>query len=240
MVDRKRIPGLTDARRWLLPAPDGGIVDAYLIRYDLEKFNPIAFEVGDIHLPLEVGRSVVKRQAEFFFGRLAAKRALENLGSEQLDVSIGSHRQPLWPDDFVGSITHSAGHAAALVLRKGRWNAVGIDIENVSETSLQGLIDVVVDHLELSYLQTIRAALPISTLVLLVFSAKEAFFKAAFSSVGRYFDFSSVRVTGIDFAGGQLILQLQESLAKNLIAGAICTINFGFLDFNILFSVCIW
>lgn len=190
----------------------------------------------------DVVRSVPKRQAEFLFGRLAARLALQKLGSETLDVPSGDYRQPLWPTGIVGSITHSAGYAAALVLRRGLVSAVGIDIERVPEEAVhQALLSRVIDSEELRTLKSLLdCELTQPTLVTLAFSAKEAFFKASFGVVGRYFDFSAVRVLSVDLVASTLELYVNEPLGEELAPGTVHSITFGFLDADTLYTACIW
>lgn len=217
-------------------------VDGHLIRYSVERFDLSAFEVAGVVRRQDVLRSVPKRQSEFLFGRLAARLALQKLGSETLEVPSGDYRQPIWPSGIVGSITHSAGYAAALVLRRGPVSAVGIDIERVPEEAVhQALLSSVIDSEELRTLKSLTdGELALPTLATLAFSAKEAFFKASFGMVGRYFDFSAVRVLSVDLATSTMELCVNEPLGEEFAPGTVHLVTFGFLDAHTLYTACIW
>src|SRR5450631_1635810 len=89
----------------------------------------IAAELGEpgrveLLLPEEaagLGRAVPERQQEFAAGRLCARRALEELGFAGFALLAQADRQPLWPAQIVGSITHTNGLCAAVVGRRSQF-----------------------------------------------------------------------------------------------------------------------
>lgn len=122
------------------------------------------------------------RRADFSSGRRVARLALERQG---LDTKIKRvDRRPVWPDQAVGSITHAAGRAIAIVARATRYRGIGIDLEAV---------DAVSDDV------TERIAAPDERPACegagaLVFSAKEAIYKAVNPMVGEYLPFRAVEI----------------------------------------------
>src|SRR5215469_17508082 len=58
-----------------------------------------------------------ERIEQFAAGRLCARRALEALGIAGFSLLTAPDRRPLWPAGVTGSITHTAGYAAAVVGR---------------------------------------------------------------------------------------------------------------------------
>jgi 4'-phosphopantetheinyl transferase EntD len=55
---------------------------------------------GDLH-PAErvlVERAVAKRRLDFVAGRSLARRALRELGCDEMPLLAGARREPLWPD----------------------------------------------------------------------------------------------------------------------------------------------
>lgn len=64
-----------------------------------------------------VARAVDKRRREFATGRDCARRALSQLGWDEVPILAGPKREPLWPAGIVGSITHCPGYCAAIVAR---------------------------------------------------------------------------------------------------------------------------
>ena len=79
-----------------------------------------------------VVRAVEKRKREFRAGRHCAKRALEKSGIHNFPLLKAASREPLWPNDRVGSITHSGDQCAAAVAKKEDCRSIGIDVESAS------------------------------------------------------------------------------------------------------------
>lgn len=199
-----------------------------VIEFDAGNFDPAAYLDAGIACPATIGRSVPTRQAEFFFGRLAARFSLAVLGVDCLDIPIGPARQPIWPAPVVGSITHNQQFAAAVALAHGA--SVGVDIETVvSAESQQALLATAISASEQAYLRTLAARLPFAHLVTAVFSAKESFFKAAFPSVGRYFDFSAAEVMHVDIENLCLSLVLKEALSQEFFVGKVVRLHVDYL-----------
>jgi enterobactin synthetase component D len=233
--------GLRSIEPWPLTAPDGAPVPAWLICYTLADFDPLAFDAWGIACPVQVQRSALKRRAEFLFGRVAARHVLRQFGCAGVEVGTGSHRQPLWPPGIAGSITHSRGYAAAQAASQAKFVAVGLDIEGIAQGgALDALLGTAIDETELHRLQAAWPLHPVPTLVTLVFSAKEAFFKAAFGQVGRYFDFDAVKLRDVDGGASKLVFEVRQALAGGLMPGAIVEVRFGFLDANTVFTNCLW
>ena len=215
-----------------LPGVRGDAGRICVIEFDADAFDPAVFLHAAIDRPATMARSVPTRQAEFFFGRLAARLSLAASGVACVDISIGPARQPMWPASVVGSITHSRHFAAAvgLVTCAGAGAGVGIDIESVvSQESEQALLATAVSAEEQAYLRTLAADLPFAHLVTAVFSAKESFFKAAFPSVGRYFDFSAAEIVHVDVENLRLSFRLRENLSPEFYAGKIVRLQADYL-----------
>jgi enterobactin synthetase component D len=75
-----------------------------------------------------VAKAVPARVREFALGRTAARRALVALGIPPTAIPVGPGRGPVWPDGVVGSITHAAGWAVAIVGPADR-GGLGVDLE---------------------------------------------------------------------------------------------------------------
>lgn len=195
-----------------------------VIEFDRGAFDPAAFQDAGIAVPATIARSVMTRQAEFFFGRLAARMALAASGVASGDIPIGPARQPMWPAPVTGSITHNQHFAAAVAMPRG-WH-VGIDIERVvTPEGQQALLATAISTREQAYLRTLVNHRPFAHLVTAVFSAKESFFKAAFPSVGRYFDFSAAEVVHVDTDNLCLSLMLREALSQDFFLGKVVRLH---------------
>jgi 4'-phosphopantetheinyl transferase EntD len=237
-ADAKALRGI---RQLALTAASGVRIDVHLLAFDLDSFSFADFAASGIACPPSVERSVPKRQAEFYFGRLAARRALDTLGISPGDVGIGAWRQPLWPTGIVGSISHTRSEAAAVVMRQGECHGIGIDLEPIAGLeACAALSGTVIDADELTYLQGVAGSLSIATLLTLAFSAKESLFKAAFNTVGRYFDFSAARIRELDQGRGIITLQLAENLCDTFTYGRACEIGFCFVGPGVVMTYYLW
>src|SRR4051794_10899097 len=62
-----------------------------------------------------VEKAAPKRRREFALGRACARAALKGLGHGDAVIGKSANGAPIWPDGIIGSITHTASYAAALV-----------------------------------------------------------------------------------------------------------------------------
>jgi 4'-phosphopantetheinyl transferase EntD len=126
-----------------------------------------------------VQRAVPKRLEEFAAGRLCARLLLHEFGIEHFAIEVGAERQPLWPEDLVGSITHTTGFCAAVAAPKKYLRSVGIDTE-ISGGVKTELWRGICTASETAWLRSLpQSQQPFAAT--LIFSAKEAFYKCQFA-----------------------------------------------------------
>ena len=227
-------PLLTPITVHLLTLPDGDVLRLYLVRFGVAQFDAAWFALAGIACPPAVARSVPKRQAEFFFGRLAAHAALRDFGAPSLQIAVGPGREPVWPVDVVGSISHTQGLAGAAVGAARRHAGLGIDLERTArDQSQMALRQTVIDAGELSILQAVASTLTLDELVTIVFSAKESLYKAAYPTVRRLFGCEVARVEAVDESRGIVTLMLVEDLHPEFACGRRCAVAFERLDVDI-------
>ncbi|MFC7521677.1 4'-phosphopantetheinyl transferase superfamily protein [Xanthomonas populi] len=103
-------------------------------------------------------------------------------------------------------------------------------------------MSTVVDSSELALLQAICASTdwPLEVLLTIVFSAKESLFKASFSAVGRYFDFSCAHLVALDPLAGWVHFQFSEHVCPDLPSGHLCDISFGSVDPQTVITYRFW
>lgn len=213
----------------------------FVVHLEAVSFSVADFAAHDIVCPLHIQRSVVRRQKEFFYARLAARRALLALHAPQLSIPVGPARQPHWPDGFIGSITHNRDFAAVLVVPATAWSGVGIDIETVDGADhLDALQTLVVAPSELAYLSSLAGGVPLLALLTIVFSAKESFYKAAYGDVGRFFDFSDAHVTEFDLERQCLLLTLQTDLSARFARSSQWRVHFAMMRHDTVISAIAW
>ena len=197
---------------WPLPDPLPGTV-LLSTRFDPALLIADDFQRSAVPPPASIQRSVAKRQAEFLAGRLCARAALQQLDNLYCVPAIGEDRAPVWPQHISGSITHSSGHAAAIVGHKAQWRGLGMDLENVLSLEraerLAGEILTAAELQRMAMLPREQHAL----LVTLTFSAKESLFKALYPIVQKRFYFEHAEV--LEWSeNGQLRLRLLTDLSE--------------------------
>lgn len=131
-----------------------------------------------------VARAIPARRAEFLAGRSAARDAGAALGLVPDQIGQNADRSPRWPPSMMGSITHHAGHALAVVARAGAFGGLGIDLAEDADLPADVAAEVVFGA---------EAALPPA----LVFSAKEAVYKAVFPLTRAVWGFEAVRLSQV-------------------------------------------
>ncbi|QJI30449.1 4'-phosphopantetheinyl transferase superfamily protein [Pseudomonas sp. ADAK18] len=178
---------------WPLPDPLPGTV-LLSTRFDPNLLVASDFQRSAVPPPASIQRSVAKRQAEFLAGRLCARAALQQLEGLDCVPAIGEDRAPVWPGHISGSITHSTGHAAAIVAHKAQWRGLGMDLENV--LTLDRAQRLAAEILTPDELQRMASGPreQIAQLVTLTFSAKESLFKALYPIVQKRFYFEHAEV----------------------------------------------
>ena len=197
---------------WPLPDPLPGTV-LLSTRFDPALLIADDFQRSAVPPPASIQRSVAKRQAEFLAGRLCARAALQQLDNLDCVPAIGEDRAPVWPQHISGSITHSNGHAAAIVGHKAQWRGLGMDLENV--LSLERAERLAVEILTAAELQrmTMLPREQHALLVTLTFSAKESLFKALYPIVQKRFYFEHAEV--LEWSeNGQVRLRLLTDLSE--------------------------
>ncbi len=143
-----------------------------------------------------MGRAVPERLQEFAAGRLCARRAMAEFGIVDFALRMSDDRQPLWPDGFAGSITHTAGFCAAAVAPRRQVHALGLDSEVVGDVRLE-IWPRICLPIELAWVRSLSAS-ERAAAVTLIFCAKEAFYKCQYPLAGERLNFQDV---GIEAAG---------------------------------------
>lgn len=138
-----------------------------------------------------VGRAVEKRRREFTTGRACARSALARLGVSAVAIPSGERGEPVWPTGVVGSITHCAGYRACAVARAEDVLSVGVDAE-VHAPLPEGVLEQVAFGRELAMVAGPAAGVCLDRVL---FSAKEAVYKAWFPLARRWLGFEDVDLT---------------------------------------------
>jgi enterobactin synthetase component D len=144
--------------------------------------------------PAEValGRGVAPSQLDDLRrGRTAARRALRTLGASETTVLREPNGAPVFPDGFVGSISHTAGRALAAVGRTEQVGGLGVDVEKIEPGVQEDLADLI----PLAERQAFATCFGLSddASAIARFSLSESVYKAASAHLRRWIDFDECR-----------------------------------------------
>jgi 4'-phosphopantetheinyl transferase EntD len=137
-----------------------------------------------------VANAIQKRKREFATGRALARQALAYLRRPGVELLSGPDRTPIWPPGISGSISHCDGRAVVAVAEHG---TVGIDIEQRRDLKPE-LWPLVMLPEEIFELEQYGDDEERGQGALLVFSAKEAAYKAQYGWSKQLLDFHAIRV----------------------------------------------
>ncbi len=193
-------------------------------------FDPARLQHEDFHAcAIAPVRGVAKRQGEYLAGRLCAREALHQLCGQALIPGRDEDGVPIWPAGVVGSITHGAGQAAAIVASAQQWQGLGLDLEKrLSAERATKLAGEILTPAELQRAAGLSAE-QFAHLVTLTFSIKESLFKALYPLVLIRFYFHDAELLAWD-EDGQAELQLLLDLSTEWRAGT--RLNGQFAEFD--------
>jgi 4'-phosphopantetheinyl transferase EntD len=144
---------------------------------------------ADMPFPAETAaleRAVDERRREFSMGRTYARQALAMLGCPPGPIPVGSDRRAVWPEGFVGSISHSRRLCAAIAARSSRYVGLGLDLEDDAPIDDEGV------RAQICRPEEARDGVDRTKLLFVI---KEAVFKAYYPESGAFLEFADVSVT---------------------------------------------
>lgn len=137
------------------------------------------------------------RQLSYLAGRLCAEAALFSLTGCQHVVGQHADGAPVWPVGILGSITHDAYGAVALIAFRSTHRWLGIDIEPLLDpAACHDVHNCCLSANEQAQL----ASYPLtrSTAITLHFAAKEAYYKAVHPQLGGVMDFLDIELRWVN------------------------------------------
>lgn len=126
-----------------------------------------------------------RRYLQFAAGRYCARQALRKLGVNPAPILPGRLGAPQWPQGVVGSISHCDGYQVAVVAQAKEVAAVGVDAEPALPLP-EGVLSLVASPEEALACSRLARQDPGPCWDRLLFSAKEATYKAWSSRFGRW------------------------------------------------------
>lgn len=150
-----------------------------------------------------------KRLHEYKLGRACVREGLARLGIADFPFVNDTDRSPIWPPEIVGSLTHCRDLCAVALARRGAIQSVGLDAE-----PLRGLAPAVLERItsasEREWLENLPQPTHIGGWGLLLFSAKEAFYKSYYPLTRTFLGFRDAELE-IDVAGKCFIARLAKA-----------------------------
>ena len=155
---------------------------------DLQYFQSLPVEEQAL-----VDTAVDRRKADFGDSRWCAHQALKSFMDVQPPILRGPRGMPLFPDGIAGSLTHTEGFRAALLAPTHRWQSVGIDAE-VARPLPEGVFSTIARPGEQRRIRNTMRSEDLQLLDTVLFSAKEATYKAWFPLTHRFLDFDQADI----------------------------------------------
>lgn len=172
---------------------------------------------------LSIGKAVESRRSEFATGRKLARQLLGECGHPNFPL-LREDRLPCWPGGIIGSITHTRNRSGsrslcvAAVGHASRFAGIGIDCEP-DEPVDQGIERVVCRGDEHAWVGE-GVGDERGRRCRVVFSIKEAVYKAFFPRTRVFWSFQDVTVS-IDLERGVYSARLPESAGVERVEGRI-------------------
>ncbi len=157
------------------------------IAYGIQPIGPDVPALFPEEAQILSPNAVIKRRLEFAAGRHAARVALRSLGQPKVALGKSDNGQPLWPNGTVGSITHTEDLAIAVATVATDQTGIGVDLELIQRFR-PDLAEAVLTANELSCVQE-------QSDLAAIFSAKEATYKAIFTTLGKVIGFQDVELS---------------------------------------------
>ncbi len=178
-----------------------------------KHFDKIFFKQAEIHLPENIRSASKKRQAEFFAGRYLAALAMQHYDIEHFDILADESRCPIWPQQYIGSISHSDGFAACALAPTNKLGAIGIDSQEIlTPARAERLWTKIIDQNELAI--TRGAGIELHEALTLCFSAKESIYKALYPAIQHFFGFGAAKLCAIDPVKQCMEFDFEPALAQ--------------------------
>lgn len=163
------------------------------------------------------GRFAPTRLAEFRHGRACVRAAFARLGAAPAAVPIGAQREPVWPMGMVGSISHAGTAAAAVVGRSSDFRSLGLDIDSDEALEPELWARICLPEERVSFAASGESE---GHSARLVFSIKEAAYKAIWPVTRQFLEFHDLAVTP-DIRTGRFTVASRSALCPHDLAEAV-------------------
>nr|WP_228287331.1 4'-phosphopantetheinyl transferase superfamily protein [Acinetobacter pittii] len=163
-----------------------------------------------IFFPDSLSPCTVKRKSEFLAGRYASQLVLSAIRKDYFyqKVEMGKFKEPIFPLNIIGSITHSENIAICIATQSKNVNFLGIDIEPIiSKLDFFALHDKIYTYQELKIIK--NSGIDYLLAATCIFSAKETIFKAFFYYLQNKIDFNNFKLYKAYTRGNTIIMKFR-------------------------------
>jgi 4'-phosphopantetheinyl transferase EntD len=137
-----------------------------------------------------------KRVKQWASRRGATYLTLKELGFNPVPtVQSGPAGEPIWPDGITGSITHCYPWSIVVAAKCSGEFVIGVDLESLLKSRRVDISAVICRKGELDW---ISAGNYFHERMAMIFSAKEALYKALYPVLQRYIDFKEVELSWLN------------------------------------------
>lgn len=186
-------------------------------RFAVDQFTPQSFAQWGIRQESHIRSSVRKRQAEYFSGRYLARMAMGLLFQQSVSqcppILTGTNREPLWPQNTFGAVTHSNELAMVVIGESSAVGGLGIDCEQWLTPAMSHEIANQI-HQPAEQQHLLLNGFSAQEATTLLFSAKESLFKALYPQIKQYFGFEQAFLHQHLSQTQQLIIRLKPEFAN--------------------------
>lgn len=160
-----------------------------------------------------INNAIDKRIAEFRAGRICAKQALSELEVINFPVLQGIHREPLWPNHIVGSLSHCHDLCGVCISLKDNYLGIGLDVENIKQLNPKIMKHVCTDS-EKKWLLAIPEN-EFNIHLLILFSLKESIYKCVYQAIDKRLKFKDASIK-LNIEANSVEVQITENNCSSL------------------------
>ena len=208
----------------------------YISFFCTDFSEPLEFPLLQEEEELLEGLRSTKRKSEFSQGRMCAHQALSKFKLESEPILRNKDtKEPCWPKEILGSITHSGKYAAAAVGMVGDISGIGIDLECLSRVVDFNICRHVCVEKEMKWLKSLTPD-QANRGLRIIFSAKESIFKCLFPISKTYLYFKDATVT-VDEVSTEFTFTLSKECSGITEVGFEHSGKFSIIDKMLLTSI---
>ena len=142
----------------------------------------------------QIGGAVESRRLDFAAARACAREAMARMGLAAGPIVRGGRGMPVWPQGVVGTLTHTDGLRAAALAPADRVRSLGLDVEPHGPLP-DGVLEAVSLPEEAAWVRAAGADGGGVHWDRVLFTAKEATYKAWFPLTRRWLGFADAHIT---------------------------------------------